>query len=67
MTVEMNPEQLAKAGARLEFAIIAHRNARDADNAWKTPATKRAREAAVVELELAARKVAELTTKEFGL
>lgn len=55
------------AHARLDAAKAGYEKARSDDNRLKTPATKQAREAAVVELQLAARKLAEIVGREFGL
>jgi hypothetical protein len=55
------------AHRRLDAAVVAHVNARAEDNRLKTPATKKAREVAVTELELAARKVAALMATSYGL
>jgi hypothetical protein len=60
-------ERLRSAHERLDLAVAAHVKARADDNRSKTPATKKVREAAVVELELAARKLAEMVGREFGL
>jgi len=59
--------RLRAAQDRLELAIAAHAKARAEDNRLKTPASKKARDAAVVELELAGRKLADLVRREFGV
>jgi hypothetical protein len=59
--------RLRSARARLDAAIAAHELARLEDNRLKTPVTKEARETATRELQLAARLVSELMTRECGL
>jgi hypothetical protein len=60
-------ERSRLARERLELAVSSHGKARADDNRLKTAATKSAREAAVAELRLAARKAAENLAREFGL
>jgi hypothetical protein len=60
-------DRLRDAQIRLQRALDAYEAARREDSRLKTPATKDARDRAVVELQLATRKLTEVTGKLYGM